>query len=192
MHHLFTCSPLPVFGLIIARHDHNCVAAVGMAQLSALRDKHLSPNCDQGLPHAAHLEYKGVPLQGCLHPTHQHHLDIARQGHAADDSGKQLDRRMRHQFRGKLDRRQIIVQKRTMATMERVTTATDTGSALLPMTNPAEVLPVPIRNEHIRTVIVTLRTAFQPPGGARNRSKVSLVCHGNQQINVFWIRLLGG
>ena len=49
--------------------------------------------------------------------------------HAADDVGKQVQWGTPHQFRCKLGRRQVIVQKRTTATMERIATAADPGSA---------------------------------------------------------------
>ena len=108
------------------------------------------------------LRARGPSLPDVLYPTHQNRLDIRREGHTANDCGKQVHWGLHHQVCCQLDRRQVIVQKGTPATMERVATAADPRRAQFPGTETSHVVPLWVSHEHIGTMIIALRMAFQP------------------------------
>jgi hypothetical protein len=53
-------------------------------------------------------------------------------------------------------------------------------------------VPLQISHEHIGTMIIALRMAFQPPGGTGYRGKVCFVGDGEQHVHVFGLWLRGG
>jgi hypothetical protein len=120
-----------------------------------------------------------------LYPLHQDRFNFRRDRHAANHVGKKGEGAIRRQCGGELDRREVIVQKGTTATRQRVTARAHPGGALRLRTQMAQVVSRGVRHEYIRSMIVALRIPFQPPGSERSRGQVCFVGDGISRSTSF-------
>jgi hypothetical protein len=92
-------------------------------------------------------------------------------------------------MRIKLNIIQIIMQVFSHPAISGITSRTELGSTLTPVTNSADILTRRICQKHICTLILALCYAFEPASRFRKSSQVCCILHSNQEINIFWVRV---
>ena len=104
-----------------------------------------------------------------------------------------------HDFRPKLKRRcfdqrcieghviKIVVQVRATTAMARVTRHTFPWVALAPVADAANVIARRISQEDVSAFISALRVPLQSSACSRQRLKIGIIIHSDQQIRILWI-----
>jgi hypothetical protein len=117
-------------------------------------------------------------------------FQIIRESRSTPQGWPQLQSRL-HRLVRKRDRSQVVMKKRPLAAIQRVTCQALSRPAFSPATGAADVVALRISQKNIRPAIHLLGSTFQLPAQTGQRFEVSLLFDLNQEVDIFGILFVG-